>query len=316
MGTAITKSATTDEAPACLNCGSTLGPDARYCAHCGQATVDQQRPVTALVGELLTSLFSLDAKLWSTLGLLLFKPGQLTARYLAGRRRAQVPPLRLYLFISLVYFILTGVQVDRQFRKLAEDESLGPGQALQETDTLNFLDLQVTVSGARQAALMTPAQRDSMLLADGHEPNLLNRFMLSRAPRLADLNGIERLTVRTLQYFSYALFILMPVLGFVLWLFFKRARPWYFDHLIHSIHLHAFYFFFQSVFLALRLFLGFSLGSIGLIAILIYLPVSLRMVYGRRWPATLGLSIPVMLLQSLVIGVAFLASGLCALILL
>ena len=49
----------------------------------------------------------LDGKIFQTLDLLLFKPGELTAEFFRGRRARYIPPLRLYLVCSLLFFALS-----------------------------------------------------------------------------------------------------------------------------------------------------------------------------------------------------------------
>ena len=46
-----------------------------------------------------------DSRLWRTLAALLLRPGYLTREFLAGRRARYLPPVRLYLVISLVFFL-------------------------------------------------------------------------------------------------------------------------------------------------------------------------------------------------------------------
>jgi len=50
----------------------------------------------------------LDGRLWHTLYLLLARPGQLTVDYFEDRRARYMPPVRLYLVLSLLFFALGG----------------------------------------------------------------------------------------------------------------------------------------------------------------------------------------------------------------
>ena len=56
-----------------------------------------------MVEEFLEGVFHFDGKVFRTAGLLMFKPGQLTKRFLEGPRMPYVPPIRLYVFISFVF---------------------------------------------------------------------------------------------------------------------------------------------------------------------------------------------------------------------
>ena len=90
-------------APRCENCqGMLTGP---WCGQCGQRDFNFHRPFREVTGEWLGDVFNFDSKWSRDLPSLLFTPGRLTAEFWAGRRAAQVPPLRSYLFVSLLFFL-------------------------------------------------------------------------------------------------------------------------------------------------------------------------------------------------------------------
>ena len=94
--------------PACANCYYqflTDEPD-EFCPRCGQQNHEVNIGFGHVVEEFLEGVFHFDGKVFRTAGLLLFKPGQLTKRFLAGHRMPYVPPIRLYVFISFVFFAL------------------------------------------------------------------------------------------------------------------------------------------------------------------------------------------------------------------
>ena len=88
----------------CRNCQATL--DDAYCASCGQRDIDLERPIWDLVRELAHETFELDGRAALTIRTLFQSPGKLTCEFLAGRRRSYTSPLRLYLVISISFFIL------------------------------------------------------------------------------------------------------------------------------------------------------------------------------------------------------------------
>jgi hypothetical protein len=86
---------------ACLNCGSTLlGP---HCHQCGQAG-HVHRTLTAFWHDLAHSVLHFDGKLWRTLPLLAWRPGELTRLYVAGQRASFVSPMALFLFSVFLMF--------------------------------------------------------------------------------------------------------------------------------------------------------------------------------------------------------------------
>lgn len=86
----------------CENCGAEL--QGHWCAHCGQPAIDYRRSFRHVVGDLLNEFLNWDSKFFATIGLLIFKPWQLTNEFLAGKRVRHVNPLRLYLLASILFF--------------------------------------------------------------------------------------------------------------------------------------------------------------------------------------------------------------------
>jgi hypothetical protein len=86
---------------ACLNCGTGLvGP---YCAVCGQKA-HIHRSVRAFFQDFLASLFNFEGKIWRTLPMLAWHPGDITRRYIAGERARFISPAALYLFTVFAMF--------------------------------------------------------------------------------------------------------------------------------------------------------------------------------------------------------------------
>ena len=90
--------------PVCRNCQSSL--DGEFCSACGQRNVDLEKPIWSLVGSVISETFEVDGRAALTVKVLFRHPGMLTAEFLAGRRAAYSPPLRLYLVFSIVFFLL------------------------------------------------------------------------------------------------------------------------------------------------------------------------------------------------------------------
>ncbi len=95
--------------PVCTNCNQRLIHDAHYCANCGQSITQFQRPLRPVLTDMLHETLDIDGRLVLTLKTLLFKPGFLTLEYCNGKRQKYTPPLRLYLAISIIFFLLLSV---------------------------------------------------------------------------------------------------------------------------------------------------------------------------------------------------------------
>lgn len=90
----------------CLDCGARLlGP---YCHRCGQEASERVVPLRRLLGDALGDLFAFDSRVWRTVRLLFARPGFLTAEWRRGRRARYVPPLRLYVFVAALFFLVLG----------------------------------------------------------------------------------------------------------------------------------------------------------------------------------------------------------------
>jgi len=89
----------------CLNCGEVLR--GQHCSHCGQRAKVRVLSLGTLLRDLLGDLTNFDSRIWRTLQPLAFSPGTLTVEFLRGRRTHYSPPFRMYLILSVVFFVLT-----------------------------------------------------------------------------------------------------------------------------------------------------------------------------------------------------------------
>ena len=87
----------------CLNCGCLLQGD--YCHCCGQKA-HVHRTLGAFWHDLLHSVLHFEGKIWRTLPLLAWRPGDLTRRYVVGERASFVSPMALFLFSVFLMFIV------------------------------------------------------------------------------------------------------------------------------------------------------------------------------------------------------------------
>ncbi|MFS0738328.1 DUF3667 domain-containing protein [Sphingomonas sp. 1P06PA] len=86
---------------ACLNCGCKL--DGAYCPCCGQAA-HVHRSLAAFGHDIAHSVLHFEGKIFRTLPLLFFRPGELTRRYVHGERAKFVSPMALFLFSVFTMF--------------------------------------------------------------------------------------------------------------------------------------------------------------------------------------------------------------------
>ena len=85
----------------CLNCGAELTGD--YCHACGQRA-HVHRTLGAFWHDLLHGVLHFEGKIWRTLPMLVWRPGELTRRYIDGERAKFVSPMALFLFSAFLMF--------------------------------------------------------------------------------------------------------------------------------------------------------------------------------------------------------------------
>ncbi|MGF1926074.1 MAG: DUF3667 domain-containing protein, partial [Bacteroidia bacterium] len=88
----------------CLNCGHIV--EENFCPHCGQENIEVKEDALHMVTHAIADYFHFEHKFFGTIKPLLFKPGQLTSAYVAGKRVTFIHPIRLYIFVSIVFFLV------------------------------------------------------------------------------------------------------------------------------------------------------------------------------------------------------------------
>ncbi|TCC90429.1 DUF3667 domain-containing protein [Pedobacter frigiditerrae] len=88
----------------CLNCGHIV--EENFCPKCGQENIVTKEDAFHMVTHAIADYFHFEHKFFGTIGPLLLKPGRLTKEYVAGKRMSSIHPIRLYIFISIVFFLV------------------------------------------------------------------------------------------------------------------------------------------------------------------------------------------------------------------
>jgi len=88
----------------CPNCGAEFtGP---YCARCGQERDTHRRTVFGLLHDFFEDILSFDSRILRTARALVSQPGELSCAFRDGRTQRYVPPIRLYFFVTLLFFLI------------------------------------------------------------------------------------------------------------------------------------------------------------------------------------------------------------------
>ena len=114
------------KAETCLNCETHLRPEDNYCPNCGQKNTTHIIPLKHILLETFEDFFHFDTKLWNTIKTTFAHPGKITRDYLEGKRARYVPPVKFYIFISFIFFLLLGKLSDHAIdeRKNPQDWNL------------------------------------------------------------------------------------------------------------------------------------------------------------------------------------------------
>jgi hypothetical protein len=88
----------------CLNCNSTVA--GRFCQNCGQENIEIKESFGHLALHFIYDITHFDGKLFETLKYLFTRPGFLSKEYMQGRRMAYLNPIKMYVFISAIFFLV------------------------------------------------------------------------------------------------------------------------------------------------------------------------------------------------------------------
>ncbi|MCY3540480.1 MAG: DUF3667 domain-containing protein [Gammaproteobacteria bacterium] len=94
---------TSEEPVVCSNCG--FARQGKWCSTCGQNDRDYRR-LFPVLSEVVGEMFEADSRVWRSLRILFLQPGFLSLEFSRNRRAYYLSPFRLYLFASVLYFIV------------------------------------------------------------------------------------------------------------------------------------------------------------------------------------------------------------------
>lgn len=215
----------------CRNCGTPL--QGRYCHQCGQEEFPGFPSIGRLLSDFTVSLFEADSRLWRTLAALLLRPGFLTAEFFAGRRERYIPPFRLYLVTSLLFFLLLSLTTD--LSSLTPIDGADPSP----------------VSAVPEKSLELPPEGEERFDLEGRiycDPEYSGPFSELATPRIIaaceqfQRDGGYALAQRFMNNLPTAMFFLMPLFAGFMRLFYWRPRRYFTEHLVFQVHNHSAFF--------------------------------------------------------------------------
>lgn len=326
----------------CLNCGATV--EERYCTRCGQENLELRESFGHLFRHFFEDLTHYDSKLFITIKDLILKPGFLTKEYLAGRRSKYLHPIRMYVFISFVYF-LTLLSFNH-FEDKVEDSIAKQGSlqakkqiaanlhsmlltksndtltdkikdaTIHQVLTANALDSLplyhdfIVVGNISYKRLYAYDSLQNSLPEDKRESSLKSWFY-HRCKENVDRYGGEgtvmRTAARTQHIVPKMMFFLLPLFAWLLKLFYNRKKYLYVDHAIFSLHFHSAFFLFLLIIDIILKILPPSFHDLNNIEIIafIYLVIALRKTYQDSLLKSIFKALGIVALYTILIGIGF-----------
>jgi Protein of unknown function (DUF3667) len=245
----------------CGNCGAALmGP---YCSNCGQHAHESARSISALFHDAWHLLSHVDGRLWQSLYLLLLRPGRLTQEYFAERRVRYLPPVRLYLVMSVLIFAFVFVlspDSDDRSSGLPSDGKTSAAQSAQGSETGAAGDQAEKIG---KTDLLRKKRGGFTLDTSDCAKSYSSLKWLDKPLRRACMRqvstGGQAVTSAFLRNIPKMMFVFVPMIALVMLILYWRPPRYYVEHLVFFLHIHA------AVFLILLLeaLVGWMVASLG-----------------------------------------------------
>jgi hypothetical protein len=258
----------------CLNCGTTL--QGKYCHNCGQENLEIKESFGHMMNHAISDYFHFDHQFFHTLKPLLFKPGYLTNEYMAGRRAQYLHPVKMYIFISIVYFLLlfqsghNVIKINGQAGKANTEQ-----QGLDSVNKQIMTNPNLSASAKRKIIANEKDINSGAFNFSGDSTISQYNAAQARLPeserdKFFERKIIEKLITYNAKYGARAkevfldelrhnipklMFLLLPLLALILRVTFFKSKKFYVEHLIYAFHLHCFIFLFFGILLILQMFI-------------------------------------------------------------
>ncbi len=222
----------------CLNCRYVV--ESRFCPNCGQENSDTRKSFHELFIHFFEDLTHYENAFWKTIRNLMFRPAALTKEYLSGKRLSYLAPVRLYIFISFVTFLLISLMPDQDGVNVNLTGTQHKEKSWHEQSRERG-DADFTIGGYNSVRELDSAQNAAPA------NKRLSGFEYWGERKIAEVkerNTPEQFKEKFAESFGHnvpkALFLYMPFFAFGLWIFHNKKKWYYFDHGIFTLHYFSF----------------------------------------------------------------------------
>lgn len=307
----------------CLNCHTIFKESVKFCPQCGQRAKVTKITFKEFISELLSGLINYDSKLWRSLGVILSKPGKFPKDYINGKQARYMNPFRLYLNITVLFFLLYGlyntfnpsqaftsnkekstqkeqgiiIGETSAFSINALDSIISESSSDQDLDSLNqttkkhlFGDKILKIDSIQELGITNYNTAFTKL---GLENTAWNRFLFKK---VADIrftiknigSEMDVLIGKFISQLSISLFILIPLFTLFFKIIYYRKHMYFMEHMVFIFNI-------QTCFMLLAIILLITTWISGSMADLwwlfpisfgIYLFIALKNFYNQGYLKT------------------------------
>jgi hypothetical protein len=238
----------------CLNCHAVVAQ--RFCPNCGQENIETRQSFSYLFTHFFEDLTHYDGTFWKTIKKLLLRPASLTKEYISGKRLTYLAPVRLYIFISFITFLLITLipnEKENVFEaKLEKSKTANSTEFTELNDSIKkTLDeskknMKINTNANYQWGYKSVKELDSIQKIEKQKDKIgdveywITKSAIQATQNLSKKEKIEKIKESFLHNFPKVLLIYMPIFAFILWLFHSKKRWYYFDHAIFTLHYFSF----------------------------------------------------------------------------
>ncbi len=256
--------------------------------------------------DALANLFAFDSKFYLSIWPLMRYPGRLSLEVVKGRKTTYLPPIRLFLLVTIITLMTSSLlqRCERGWNDIDHLRKQDEKVLTTTPDTANLNGIAVADSLPKGQNRLTfsndkygnylsniynfiqehpKLNPDEGLDSLGMEANFWNRFWYTNLLKISLMSKNEYLSFWR-SNILIILLLFIPILALVLkLLYFYKKQYYYVDHFVFSLHTQAAFMVFMTLYLILGRLIDNTALLLPLLIFPIYLLLALKNFYKQRW---------------------------------